>query len=72
MISLLLALNLLIHSVGWCRRKAPMEPKYPSCRKKYACFVPLLQNFIAYDNVFIVIILPTLPEIWSEGATSNK
>src|SRR5271155_1320231 len=47
MISLLLALNLLIHSVGWCRRNAPIEPKYPSCLKKYACFVPLLQKLIA-------------------------
>jgi hypothetical protein len=29
-----LALNRLIHSVGWCRRNAPIAPKYPSCRKK--------------------------------------
>ena len=40
--------------LGCLFRNAPTAPRYPSCRRKYAFFSPLLQNLIAYDRVFIV------------------
>jgi hypothetical protein len=39
---------------GLLARNAPTAPRYPSWRRKYACLLPLLQNLMAKDSVWIV------------------